>query len=367
MDADLPATGKPEPRRNFFANRLRHGAAGLPRHLFGYVLETSAIHQLVLLLLTVAVFLIELVPLELQRRIVNDLAKQRELHFIVTLCLVYAGVVVVHGGAKLVLNVYRSWVGERATRDFRRRIRSLVEDWPTLPEAPELQGTEVAMIVAEVEPIGGFVGGSVSEPVLQGGVLLSVLAYMLHLELWVAAATLVIFLPQFVAVALMQHAINQRTAKRIGVLRALGTSVIAAEDGDGTRGDTDDHRIDRVFELNMGVYRLKFSMNFIMNLCNHLQVITVLLLGGWYVLQGRLEIGGVVAFISAIGRLNDPWGDLVNYFRDLSSNQVKYEMLTGIMDQLAENEDCVEAEAASKRDGGGPQTAPVASKVPNSD
>jgi ABC-type multidrug transport system fused ATPase/permease subunit len=338
MNVEHPTTGKPEPPRNAVAARLAHGPAGLPRHLFGYVLETSAIHQLALLVLTVAVFLIELIPLELQRRIVNDLAKHREFHFVITLCLVYAGVVLVHGGAKLVLNVYRSWVGERATRDLRRRIRSLAEDWPDAPAVLELQGTEVSMIVAEVEPIGGFVGGSVSEPALQGGVLLSVLAYMIHLELWVAVAALAIFLPQFVAVALMQHAINQRTAKRIGILRQLGTSVIAAAEGSGARGGTDDQRIDRVFALNMGVFRLKFSMNYIMNACNHLQIVTVLLLGGWYVLQGRLEIGGVVAFISAIGRLNDPWGDLVNYFRDLSSNQVKYEMLTGVMDRLAEND-----------------------------
>ncbi|MDB5410202.1 MAG: transporter ATP-binding protein [Rhodospirillales bacterium] len=338
MSTDLPPLRKLGRLGKALAGRLPHGPARLPRHLFGYVLETSAVHQLVLLVLTVAVFLIELVPLELQRRIVNDLAKHREFQLVITLCLVYAGVAAVHGGAKLVLNVYRSWVGECATRDLRRRIRSLVEDWPATPEAPELKGTEVAMIVAEVEPIGGFVGGSVSEPVLQCGVLLSVLAYMLHLELWVAVATLAIFLPQLVIVALMQRAINRRTAKRIGILRELGTSIIAATDRDGKRGKSDDRRIERVFELNMGVFRLKFSMNFIMNLCNHLQVVTVLLVGGWYVLQGQLEIGGVVAFISAIGRLNDPWGDLVNYFRDLSSNQVKYEMLTGIMDQLAKNQ-----------------------------
>jgi hypothetical protein len=29
------------------------------------------------------------------------------------------------------------------------------------------------MIIAEVDPIGGFVGGSVSEPLLQGGILAS--------------------------------------------------------------------------------------------------------------------------------------------------------------------------------------------------
>ena len=36
------------------------------------------------------------------------------------------------------------------------------------------------MIVAEVEPVGNFIGVSISEPLLQGGVLLSVLAYILH-------------------------------------------------------------------------------------------------------------------------------------------------------------------------------------------
>ena len=43
------------------------------------------------------------------------------------------------------------------------------------------------MMVADVESIGGFVGGSVSEPLLQGGILYSVLAYMIHVDLWVQA------------------------------------------------------------------------------------------------------------------------------------------------------------------------------------
>jgi hypothetical protein len=43
----------------------------------------------------------------------------------------------------------------------------------------------------------------------------------------------------------------------------------------------------------------------------------------------------VVAFISGIGRLNDPWGDLVNYFRDLNVTQVKYRLLADAVSQLA--------------------------------
>lgn len=97
----------------------------------------------------------------------------------------------------------------------------------------------------------------------------------------------------------------------------------------------DDQRIDRVFSLDMGIFRLKFTMNFLMNLCSHLQIVSALLIGGWWVHTDRLEIGGVVAFISGISRLNDPWGDLVNYFRDLTVTQVKYRLLANAVNELA--------------------------------
>ena len=44
----------------------------MPRTLLGYILRASAHHQAGLCLLSVAVFLLSAVPLELQRRIVND-------------------------------------------------------------------------------------------------------------------------------------------------------------------------------------------------------------------------------------------------------------------------------------------------------
>jgi hypothetical protein len=50
----------------------------------------------------------------------------------------------------------------------------------------------------------------------------------------------------------------------------------------------------------MGIFKLKFTMNFLMNICNHLQVVSALLVGGWWVYTGHIEIGGVVAFISGI-------------------------------------------------------------------
>src|SRR5262249_27404202 len=77
------------------------GPATLPSALLPYVITTSWMHQLPLLALTVTVFLLEVVPLELQRRIVNDVVKHRQYSAIVLLCAAYAAAVMVQGSVKL--------------------------------------------------------------------------------------------------------------------------------------------------------------------------------------------------------------------------------------------------------------------------
>jgi ABC-type multidrug transport system fused ATPase/permease subunit len=306
----------------------------LPANIYRYVWEASGWHQLPLVALTVCVSLLEVVPLELQRRIVDDAVKNREYWFVLVLCGAYAGAVLLQGGAKLVLNIYRNWVGENAVRELRRRVHALVEATSAASSTLEAEGIQASMIVAEVEPVGAFVGGSLSEPLLQAGILVSVLAYMIHVDLRMAAVAILFFIPQLIFVPMMQHSMNRRTNVRVRVIRRLSVSVIEGG-GDAARAQGVDERIDRVFRLNMGIFKLKFSMNFLMNLSTQLQIIGALAVGAWAVLHNELNIGGVVAFISGIGRITDPWGDLVNYFRDANINQVKFGLLRDAISQQA--------------------------------
>jgi len=306
----------------------------LPSNIYRYACQASGWHQLPLVVMTVCVSLLEVVPLELQRRIVNDAVKDRNYRYVLVLCAVYVGAVLFQGGTKLVLNIYRNWVGEAAVRDLRRRVHSLVEATSEASSTLEAEGIQASMIVAEVEPVGSFVGGSVSEPLLQAGILCSVLAYMIHVDVRMAAVAILFFMPQLIFVPMMQHAMNRRTRVRVRLLRRLSVSAVEGG-GDPVRDRDDDERIERVFHLNMGVYKFKFSMNFLMNLSTQLQIIGVLAVGVWAVLHDQLEIGGVVAFVSGIGRITDPWGDLVNYFRDANINQVKFGLLRDAINQQA--------------------------------
>ncbi len=217
-------------------------------------------------------------------------------------------------------------------------MHALVDSTSAASSTLEAEGVQASMIVAEVESIGGFVGGAVSEPLLQGGILVSVLAYMIHVDFWMAATVFLLFVPQLVFVPLMQGAMNRRTRQRVQIIRQLSISVVEGIQGHEARDRADEERIQHVFELNMGIYKFKFSMNFLMNLSTQLQIIGALLVGGWAVYAGRLEIGGVVAFISGIGRITDPWGDLVNYFRDVNITQVKYALMRDAINQQAQDE-----------------------------
>jgi ABC-type multidrug transport system fused ATPase/permease subunit len=109
------------------------GAMAMPGTLFGYIWRTSARHQAALAALSAVVFLLSAVPLELQRRIVNDALQRGATAAVIGLALGYAALALAEGGIKLGLNVYRGWVSERAVRDLRRGIGALA----ATPRSPQ--------------------------------------------------------------------------------------------------------------------------------------------------------------------------------------------------------------------------------------
>lgn len=309
----------------------------MPRGLYRYVWRVSGRAQIGLALLSVVVFLLDLAPLELQRRIVNDALRHRQLNPILWLCALYAVLALAQGASKLVLNIWRSKVSESANRRLRLDTYAIAVRHPAKGVEAEREGLGLSIILSEVEPVGGFIGGCVSDPVLHAGILLSVFGYMVYLQPWMALVAIALFGPQFVFVPLLQQAINRRTERRIQILRNLSIEIVN-ENTDRLPGEPESlfkRRVNNIYRLNMEIFRRKFSMNFLMNLLHHLGIAGILLVGGWFVVRRRIEVGTVVAFISGLSRINDPWGDLVNFFRDLTNARMKYQLIAGVLDEAA--------------------------------
>jgi ABC-type multidrug transport system fused ATPase/permease subunit len=285
-------------------------------------------------LLATATLLLDLVPIELQRRIVNDALKRQAVDSLIELAVLYALAALVQGGIKFALNLYQGSVSERANRRLRLAASRVVLAERERDDDPGREGVGISIIVSEVEAVGGFVGSAVSDLVLHGGVLFSVFGYLLILQPWMGLIGLLLFGPQLLFVPLLQRAINRRTAVRIKILRGLSVEIVKEVTDTNPEPDTRafDQDIGRVYKLNMQIFRRKFGMNFLMNLLQHAAVAGILLVGGLFVIDGRTEIGTVVAFISGLSRINDPWGDLVNYFRDLTNAGVKFRLIAAALD-----------------------------------
>ena len=91
----------------------------MSRTIIGYAFCRTGRHQARLAALSIAVFLLSAVPLELQRRIVNTIVDHGAFATILWLALTYAAVALAEQSLKLALNIYRGWVAEASVRTLR--------------------------------------------------------------------------------------------------------------------------------------------------------------------------------------------------------------------------------------------------------
>lgn len=91
-----------------------------------------------------------------------------------------------------------------------------------------------------------------------------------------------------------------------------------------------------MFETRRRIFLLKLSSKFALSAISLTGTFGILLLGGWPILNGRSDVGTVVASLTGLTRIEHPWRELVSFFRSASTVRVKYAMLVGsIMPRLA--------------------------------
>ena len=119
--------------------------------------------------------------------------------------------------------------------------------------------------MSEVDAVGGFVGTSFSEPVLNGGILLSVFGYMLFMQPWIALIALALFIPQVLFIP--DPAGGDQPAHRVAdqdrCARSRVDIVDKAAGEAGAREETYRRRVGDVYRLNMQIFRRKFGMTFL--------------------------------------------------------------------------------------------------------
>jgi ABC-type multidrug transport system fused ATPase/permease subunit len=306
------------------------------RELYAYVWRSSASQQIVLIILAIIAAVLATAPLELQRHIINTLAGHEKVENLAWLCGGYLIAALSIGGLKYIVNIRSAGLGEYMIRSLREAVLRSVS--PSInPEATpdetkrDKSGALVTTISSQAEAVGKFVGDCISTPIVQAGTLLSVLSYMLYTEPRLGVVVLLIAVPQLLVVPMTQRHLNVYVRERAHTLVRAGDLMVDPALRSGSSAGSLVSEIGKAFETiylaRLHVFKLKFGVKFLISALQSLAVFVLLFAGGVLVLNGKTEIGIVVAFISGLDRVLEPWREMIAFVRSTSAARVQYDLI----------------------------------------
>lgn len=259
-----------------------------------------------------------------------------QVSFLFLLSGIFLSLVVIVGGLKFVVNTLKGIMAERLLRRLRFELMARVMRFPLPQFRKTSQGEIVTMVTAEVEPLGGFFGNSYVQPIFQGGIFLTTIAFLFAQDFRLGLAAFAAVPLQAWLIPKLQKKVRMLGKERVKNVRALsdriGETVTGASDlhsNDAVHYNQADmsRRLGKIFDIRYEIYRRKFFMKFINNFINDLTPFFFYSIGGYYVLAGDLSFGALVAGLGAYKDLAAPWKELLNWYQMQADSAVKYDSL----------------------------------------
>ncbi len=310
----------------------------MPQSVYRYIFRYSKWQQVVVIILTLLLLPMAPVPLELQRRLLDDAVANKDVDLLVWLALLYLGALFLSSGLKLAMRIQRELISARIVHALRRSVYYHIYTVtpPALLKASAKgddvvdEGAVVSMLSSEVEKLGGFAGAAISGPLLQIGTLIVVLGYMFYIEPLVASIALALYSPQFIIVPIFQARMNRLAGEKAITVRSLGNYIVDNAEPDllnkpPPQGFTD--LTDRILRLRTRFLMTKNIMKTLNNLLIALGPFGVISYGGYLVIQGQVEVGVILAFVSGLERLGGPIRELIASYGSITDARMRYRIL----------------------------------------
>ncbi len=316
--------------------------------IFRFIFRYSLRPQLLLLAVTAISLPFLYVTLDLPKTIVNEAIgghdfpktvlgmELGQVEFLMLLCGAYLVFVLINGAFKYWINVYKGQLGERMLRRLRNQLYGRVLRFPIPHFRRVSQGELIAMIISEVEPLGGFIGDALALPAFQGGTLLTILVFMFVQDPILGTAAVALYPLQLFLIPKLQRKVNDLAKKRVRTVRklservgetVLGVQEVHAHDTSNRELADFSARTGRIYDIRFRIYRLKFLIKFLNNFLASVTPFFFFSIGGYLVIKGDLTFGALVAVLAAYKDLSAPWKELLTYYQTKEDTRVKYEQL----------------------------------------
>lgn len=316
------------------------------RSLFSWVKESDFKLQIMLLVIIVVTVFARVLPLELQKKIINQAIGQRKLDMLLLYCGYYLVAVVTASGLKYAISIIQTKLGQAALANLRKKLYEHILTLPLNYFRKTQAGMVVSSLVTEIVPVGDFVGMALAIPVTNVLTLLAFGGYLFYLNWKMACISMAIYPIILMVIPRLQRKTNQANKKRVDATREISSRIAETVTGIhevhangsyiienrkfGAQCDTlEGHRV-RWNILKMGVKALN---NFIINLAPF----TLFLVGGYLIIQGQFDLGALVAFLSAQEKLFEPWKELMDFYQVYQDASVRYTRTLEYFDEPIEH------------------------------
>jgi ABC-type multidrug transport system fused ATPase/permease subunit len=317
------------------------------RSLFSWVFAGNVKLQVSLLLIIIVMVFARVLPLEMQKRIVNEAINLRSIDLLLRYCGIYLASVVFFSSLKYLTNVVQTLITQRATAQMRKALYHHILTLPLGFFRNTQPGSVVNSLVTELAMPGNFVGMAVSAPVTNVLTLLAFAVYLFLLNPLLAAVSFSIYPIVVFLVPVLQKGVNRANRKRVDAARTLSSRIaesvsgIHEVHGNGSyriENRKYDRLVDRLLKIRIvwSLYRfaVKTSNGFFVSLGPFI----VFILGGYLTIKGQLELGALVAFLSAQERLYDPWKELIEFYQVYQDGSVTYKRTMEFFDVMPDHE-----------------------------
>lgn len=316
--------------------------------LFKFIFRYSWRQQVWLLTLTALSFPTLYASLELPKLIINKAiggqdfprtywgVELGQLQYLAALSLAFLALVVINGGFKYYINVYKGQVSERMLRRLRYQMFARVLRFPVPHFRRTSQGELIAMITAEVEPVGGFVGDSIAVPAFEGRTLITAIAFMMIQDPILGFAAMALYPVQMYVIPKLQRRVNALSKERVRTVRKLSErigEVVTGIEEVHAHGTAEWERADvarwlgTIYWIRFDIYRKKFFIKFLNTFLGQLTPFFFYMIGGYLVIDGDLTLGALVAVLSAYKDMSDPWKELLSWYQQKEDTRVKYDQI----------------------------------------
>jgi ABC-type multidrug transport system fused ATPase/permease subunit len=303
------------------------------RSLFSWILPgNKKLHLMSVLIITIMV-LARVLPLEMQKRIVNHAIEFKNLQLLMTYCGIYLAAVVGASGLKYLNAVLTTLIAQRTTAKMRIALFQYILDLPLSFYRKTQPGLVVNSLSNELNVPGDFVGMSVAVPATNIFTLLALGAYLIWLNPLLAILSYTVFPLVVFLIPRLQKKVNRANSKRVDAERlfsarineaVLGIHEIQAHGGQRIENRRCYSLVNKLTKIRIVWSFYRFAIKSVTSFSTSLGPFIVFILGGYLTIKGQMELGALVAFLSAQDKLYDPWKELVSFYQVFQDGRVAY-------------------------------------------